>query len=262
VTALEPEQPDLGPEELPEPTSRADLEPTPPPLPASVAPPIATSDRACAIGMTGSGKSTWCAAIWTVHAGQRILIDVNDAYEPGPDLLLEELGGYCRAERLRDIDWRCRSVHYIPRRQSIEAYNDLYAAIWDRSRLCVWLDESFGPTTANKAPDYLRRVITQGRKRLIRHLACTQEPMNVLPVLYTQAEHVAVFHLTGRPDELARLAPRFGLTMAELADELGRLPEYAYLRSAAGAPSVYRMPPLPAAVIEATERTIYAPKLS
>lgn len=264
MAALEPEQPNCAPEppEESEPERQAvELEPTTP-RPAASPAPIGITDRCAAIGMTGKGKSVWCAALWTLHAGQRLLVDVNDAYEPGPDLLAEESGGYCRAERHRDIDWRCRTVHFVPRRQSMELYNDLYAAIFDRGKICVWLDECYGPTTANRYPEYLRTVIQQGRKRLIRHLAATQEPMNVLPVLYSQAEHVALFKLTGRPDELARLAPRFLMSPNQLAAELERLDEYGYLRSTIGVSQVYRMPPLPLELVERTERTIYAPKYS
>ena len=134
MTALEPEPPEYAPEPPEESELFApagELEPESPP-PASSPAPIGITDRCAAIGMTGKGKSVWCAALWTLHAGQRLLVDVNDAYEPGPDLLAEESGGYCRAERHRDIDWRCRTVHYVPRHQSMERYNDLYAAIFER----------------------------------------------------------------------------------------------------------------------------------
>jgi hypothetical protein len=265
VTALEPEPPDLTPElepEQPDEERRPQLEPAPPVPPATAPPPIGITDRCASIGMTGKGKSVWCRAVFVVHLGQRLLIDVNDAYEPGPDLLSEESGGYCRAERHRDIDWRCRTVHFIPRRQSMELYNDLYAAVFDRGNICVWLDECFGPTTANRYPDYLRTVLQQGRKRNIRHLAAFQEPMNVLPVLYTQAEHVALFKIAQRPDELNRLAYRFLMSPAQLAGELDRLEEHGYLRSTIGSPQVFRMPPLPLELVERGERTFYAPKFS
>lgn len=210
--------------------------------------------------MTGSGKSTILAAMWAEDVGQRLLIDVNDAYTLGP-VALQDPGGYCYAESLKEIDWRARTVHFVPRAQSEKTYNDLYAAIYDRGEMTVWLDESYGPTTSNKAPRWLRTVITQGRKRKIRHLAATQEPMNVLPVIYSQAEHVFLFRLTGRPDELARLAPRFGLTVQQLGDELAGLPDFGYLRaSTSAAGQVYRMPPLPASLLELTRRHVVFPE--
>lgn len=230
------------------------------PAPPAEPPPIRVSDRCAAIGMTGSGKSTILAAMWAVDRGQRLLIDVNDAYELGPDALRDP-GGVCYAERLRDVDFRARTIHFVPRAQAERQFDDLYAAIYDRGHLTVWLDESYGPTTANRAPRWLRTVITQGRKRKIRHLAATQEPMNVLPVIYSQAEHVFLFRLTGRPDELGRLSPRFGLSVQELGDELQRLPDFGYLRASTSAPgAVYRMPPLPAELLERTRRHVLFPE--
>lgn len=214
-------------------------------------PPIRASDRVCAIGMTGSGKSQLLAHLWAIYPGQRILIDVTDACELGPDAIADERG-YCRAEVVRDIDWRMRTVHFVPRAQSDRLYDDLYAAIFDRRDICVWLDEAYGPTTASRAPRWLGTVLRQGRKRNILHLAASQEPVNVLPVIYTQAEHLALFRLSGRPDELRALAPRFRLSADELAAELDRLPEHGFLRTSILDRMVRRKPPLPAQVIEHT----------
>lgn len=227
-----------------------DSEPVPP------APPIRPTDRCCAVGMTGSGKSMLLAQLWSIYPGQRVLVDVTDACELGPAATSDERG-HCVAERVRDIDWRARTIHFIPRAQSDRLYDDLYAAIFDRGNVCVWLDESQGPTTSNRWPRWLRATITQGRKRSIFHLAATQEPMNVVPVIYSQANHLFVFRLTGRRDELDALAGRLGLTWRDLAAELEDLPEYGYLRHSIGPNQPVRaMPPLPPDVVAATERHV------
>lgn len=213
-------------------------------------PRIAVSHRCASIGITGSGKSTIFAHLFAVFRGQRLLVDVNDACELGPAATVKDAGGYCYAESVREIDWRARTVHFVPRAQNERAYNDLYAAVFERGNMLVWLDESFGPTEPNKVPRWLRTVVTLGRKRNLLHLAAMQEPMNVAPVLYTQAEHVFLFRLSGRPDELGRLAPRFGLRPDELQRELASLPEFGYLRHTIGHEQVWRMPPLPAGLVE------------
>ncbi len=196
------------------------------------------------------------AHLWSIYPGQRVLVDVTDACELGPAALTDERGHQV-AEKVRDIDWRARTIHFIPRGQSDALYDDLYAAIFDRGSMCVLLDESQGPTSASRWPRWLRTTITQGRKRNILHLAATQEPMNVVPVIYSQAEHLFVFRLTGRQDELARLAPRLGLTWRDLASELEQLQPFAYLRHTIGPDEpIRRMPPLPADVVAETERHV------
>jgi energy-coupling factor transporter ATP-binding protein EcfA2 len=224
--------------------------------PAPPAPPIRATDRVCALGMTGSGKSTLLAQLWSIYPGQRLFIDVNDRCELGPDALADERGA-CLAERVRDIDWRARTIMFTPRSQSDRLYNDLYAAIFDRGRLCVQLDECYGPTTANRAPEWLRRTIQQGRKEQILHLAASQEPVNILPVIYSQAEHLMVCKLAGRRDDLNAIGLRLGLTIDELQRELETLPDFGYLRHSMGVNQpVRRMPPLPPDVVAHVERHV------
>lgn len=219
--------------------------------------------RYAAVGMTGSGKSVWCAYLWSIYPGQRVLLDVNDDYELGPASLADDAGGACVAEQAAAIDWNARTIRVAPRSQGEQTWNDLYAAIWQRSELghglCVWLDESYGPTAANRAPRWLRTTITQGRKRRIMHLAAMQEPVNVLPVLYSQAEHLALFELTGRPSDLEGLAKRFRMTADELAIELARLPKFGYLLSSTAAPTPLAMPPLGEPELELVRQHVTMP---
>ena len=219
--------------------------------------------RYAIIGKTGSGKSILSGYLWSIYPGQRILVDVNDDYELGPAALADEAGGFCEAEQVRRIDWNARTVRFVPGNQSERLFNDLYAAIWARASeghgLCVWLDESYGPTDAHRSPRWLKRVLTQGRKRRIMHLACMQEPVNVMPALYSQAEHVALFELAGRPDDLAALSRRFGMNERELALELGRLPKYGYLLSSLGQERPLAMPPLGPGELEQVRRHVLMP---
>ena len=231
-------------------------------------PAIRPDDRVIAIGMTGSGKSTILGNLWAAYPGQRLLIDVNDGYELGPASLDPETGGGCKCENVAGIDWRARSIHLVPRSHSQQAYDDLYAAIWERAGhgygICVWLDEAYGPTTPNVAPRWLRAAITQGRKRRILHLAATQEPVNVLPVLLSQANHMFCFQLGPRPDDLDRVARRFGWRGPELQHELAQLAQdegrFGYLRQSLGEdPRVFAMPALDEAALRFTRRHVLMP---
>jgi hypothetical protein len=275
----EPEQPETGgvvgragspqgrsgapdaPDPLEEP-----LDPLEEPLEPVSGPPaprlIRRSDRVVALGKTGSGKSWTLGALFADYAGQRLLVDVNDAYELGPAC---EPDGVCIAHRVREIDWRARSIRFVPSGREAD-YEDLYAAVWQRGRMLVWLDEAYGPTTASRCPHWLRRVVTQGRKRDILHAAATQRPAHVLPDLITQAEHALVFELPPYEPDLRAVAIRLGMTSDELAGELRRLPRVpghgtatGYLRHDLGHDQILRMPPLPPATIARVSRTVVMP---
>jgi hypothetical protein len=213
---------------------------------------IRLGQRAIAVGMPGEGKSALCADVFARYGGQRILIDVQDAYELGPASLAE---GACEASSVSEIDWRFRTIRYVPRRLSQREYDDVYAAIEARGNLLVWLDEAYGPTTSASCPLFLRKVITQGRKRRITHLTTTQRPARIEPTLLALSEHAYVFRLV-HPDDVDRVAQRVGADKRELAQLLAELPDHGYLYSAAGGRELVRMPPLPADRLEAARQHV------
>lgn len=251
----------------PEPVATETGNDPPPPADDSApaaARPIRKSDRVIALGKTGSGKSQLLLHLWAIWQGQRLLVDVQDHYELGPDALAEKPEP-CVAERVRDIDWRARTIRYVPRGTQTD-YNDLYAAIYQRGKLMVLLDEAYGPTTANRCPTWLRRVVTQGRKRQILHMAASQRPANILPELINQSEHAFVFDVGGRPDDLDAIGLRMGLRGRELGELLGTLERLdlasdvtGYIRHDLGSPNLIRMPPLPPEIIASTARVVINP---
>lgn len=240
--------------------------------------PILPHERVMAVGMPGTGKSELLLALWAEEPGQRLLIDVQDAYYLGPDALNDELGVQ---EVLGDpaaIDWGVRTIRYVPRlagKAARDEFEDLYAAIWARAQryeqlgqLTVLLDESYGPTEANYAPAYLTTALTQGRKKKLRHLAGNQRPAKVAPELFETADHLFVFLMGGRRDDLDRIGERLGWNGAEVGEALRELADthgymdgdrlrcHAYLRHRAGNLEVHSFPPLPPHVLERTRRHV------
>lgn len=236
-------------------------------------------ERVAAVGMTGTGKSEVLLALWAEDQGQRLLIDVQDAYYLGPAVLEDERGYQEVHGDPRAIDWRVRTIRYVPRRAGAAArqeYDDLYAAIWNRAQhfrtlghLTVLLDESYGPTTANYAPPHLMLALTQGRKKHLRHMAAMQRPAKVAPELLNQAEHAFIFDVGSRRDDLDAIGERLGwngrevgAALRELADEFGysdrdgRFRVHAYLRHRLGQREVFTFPPLPPTVLQATHRHV------
>lgn len=215
---------------------------------------IRQGQRVLAVGMTGEGKSQMLAHLFAVHTGQRLLVDVQDHYELGPGAGEDAIS----VEKVSAIDWRARTIRFVPRRLTAAEFDELYRAIYAQGNVLVWLDEALGPTTAHSTPLWLRRVITQGRKRRITHMAATQRPHGIERTLVNQSEHAFVFRLVD-PDDIQTMSYRLGMSARELATELGVLPQWGFLYHELGQREVQRFPPLPAGLIGEAQRVVVIP---
>lgn len=216
---------------------------------------IRLGQRVLAVGNTGEGKSELLAHLYAIHRGQRLLVDVQDHYELGPDAREEDA---LEVERVRDIDWRRRTIRYVPSSLSGREFDDLYRAIYERGNLLVWLDEAEDAAPVGRVPPWLKKTVKQGRKRRITHLAATQRPHGVERSIRNQSEHAFVFKLVD-DDDLNEISYRIGLNARRLAAELQALPDHGYLRHTIGERQIVAMPPLPASIIAYTRRHIVNP---
>lgn len=221
---------------------------------------IKQGERVLAVGTTGTGKSQALADVFARHTGQRVLIDVQDHYELGPAAVDE---GASEASRPREIDWRQRTIRYVPSRDNAKEYNELYSAIFRRGNVLVWLDEAEGPTSSHSSPLWLRRTVKQGRKYGITHMAATQRPSGIERAIINQSEHAFVF-LTSDEDDLRSLAARLGVHWRELAGTWGdtggrELWRAGYVYHRLGSGELVKMPPLPAERIAAARRHVIIP---
>lgn len=220
--------------------------------------PIRRGDRAFAAGNTGKGKSELFLHLFSIYRGQRLLVDVTDHYDFGPEALAEKPPPLTVSDP-RKIDFRHRTIRYVPKSLSRREFDDLYAAIWHRANLLVLGDEMEDIGPAGSAPLHVRKVLKQGRKRLITHLGTSQRPHGVERAAYNQAEHLFVFPLVDE-DDLDALSYRLGVNPRELARLLNELPEHGYYRHRLGTPELVKMPPLPADVIAHTRRHLLNPR--
>jgi len=180
---------------------------------------------------------------------------VQDHYDLGPAARAEPA---LEVDRVSDLDWRHRTIRYVPSRLNLREFDELYAAIYARGNLLVLLDEAEDAAPVARVPPWLKKTVKQGRKRGITHLAATQRPRGVERSIINQAEHAFVFRMVDH-DDLQTLSYRLGVSTRELADELGQLERHAYLRHTLGDEHVTVMPPLPADVVAFTRRHISNP---
>lgn len=219
---------------------------------------IKLGQRGIALGDTGQGKSQLVAHLWAIHSGQRVLIDVQDHYTLGPDALVEEPAPL-EVDDAADIDWRHRTIRYVPKRAGdLGELDRLHAAIFARGRVLVWCDEAEDVAPVHRVPVNVRRCVKQGRKHGLTYLAATQRPVGVERAVINQAEHAWIFRMYD-PDDVETVAKRIGMPREELAGKLRSMGDHEFLWHVKGDPNIRHMPPLPADVIAATERHVINP---
>jgi hypothetical protein len=218
---------------------------------------IRLGDRVIAVGKTGEGKSEALLYLFAQHTGPRILIDGADHYTLGPDAIAE---GALEATRPGELDWSHRTIRYVPHRPGdLREMEELYHAIYARGGVLVLADEVEDVAPVGRTPAAVRRVVKQGRKRKITHLAATQRPFGVDPAVLSESEHALIFRLV-RQQDVAAIAPRLGLETDELFTTLRELPKHGHLyHTIEEADVIRRLPPMPASYLELTRRHIRNP---
>jgi hypothetical protein len=222
---------------------------------------IELGSRAVAVGKTGSGKSRALARIFAGYEGQRIVADVNDDYDLGPDSEKDGLVAHGPGE----LDWTARTIRYVPRSGSMKEWDRFYAAVWHHASngggpLLVWLDETEGPTSASPAanPQMLRKTIGQGRKKRITHLAAAQRPSGIYRPILNQSERAYFFQTEDR-DDLDAIAFRLRLDARSLATLMDELDDHGFLYHRIGGGPIQREPPLTAEELAAIDRVLRMP---
>lgn len=199
------------------------------------------------LGRKGSGKSYLAARLWETWPYDRLAIDPTGDARVGDDV-----------ERLEDplpIRWpalpdkeRRSSLHYVPDVGSATYSDDLDRAVglaFGRGRCLMWLDEVGELTRANRTPPNMRRFLHQGRHKRISALMCGPRPIDVDPLVISQADYVYLFHLP-HPRDKERVAGCIGIKPDELAAAIDALGEHCYLRYDARTRDLVEFPPLPA----------------
>jgi hypothetical protein len=110
----------------------------------------------------------------------------------------------------------------------LAAYDELYRWVLGAGPRYVWLDEAAVAFPVRGTPTAPRRMLVQGRKRMLGHVACHTRPRELDPNIVAQADHLAAFALPV-PDDRRRIAELAGLNPAMVDELMAQLPEFGFL---------------------------------
>lgn len=201
-------------------------------------------------GRKGTGKSELARAFWTSYPYDRLVIDPTGDVDPGDDrarLLEDPLPTRWPASLGREGE-RLTLVHRP------DVGSDTYRDDMDRAaglafshgRTLLWVDEVGELTSANSTPPAMRRVLHQSRHRRLSTLFCGPRPIDINPLVISQADYVACFDLPN-PKDRARVADNTGLELRTFEAALAKATrtEHGFVWWDARGRRLLIMPPLP-----------------
>ncbi len=208
-------------------------------------PEIRLNDRVAIFGGTGSGKSILAQVMFRSLPVEwwKLIIDITDSIiEP------TALTFYDPTEIPWDKAYNLRFVPDIDLDLE-EQINALYLNIFYHGACWVWLDEANEITTAHHTAFGLRKVLLQGRKAYVGHLSCTPRPADISKSIVTQSQYLITFALVDYDDRI-RVARYIGMTADEFDSEISQLQEHEYLLYDVAYRNLYRVPAIPAEVVD------------
>lgn len=222
-------------------------------------PPPAKFDAAASafvaiFGKKGSGKSVLGRHIFESYPHDRIVIDVTG-----------DEGGLAAAQTIREIPDRWpveassliapghrkrQTLRYLPDMGSPTHREDLDRAIgiaYQHRRTCAWVDEVMQVFPAGRTGPWGTRALHQGRHRQLSLILCGPRPVDIDPLVLSQADRVYLFQML-HPLDIARAAGHMGVDPKRLEAAVRALPRFGYLCFDAAAPpddNLWEYPPLP-----------------
>jgi DNA helicase HerA-like ATPase len=193
--------------------------------------------RVAVIGRTGSGKTqmgTWLLSEAPFTQMPWVIIDFKY------DALLNATG------RIKEIgltekvpsDPGLYIVH--PHPDDIGDLEKFLKRIWEQENTGVYIDEGY--MIPDSAP--FRALLTQGRSKRIPVITLSQRPAWISRFVFTESEHLCIFHLQHRRDQ--KVVEEF------IPDDRGvslrnRLPQYCSYWYSVSADHVFKLSPVPKA---------------
>lgn len=200
--------------------------------------------NATIIGRKGSGKSVLARRLWDTYPGDALVIDPTGDFRVPDATTVREVPARWPG---RDPDEGPVRLRYLPDPGSASYAEDLDAAAglaYRRGDCLLLLDEAGELTSASRTGPALRRILRQGRHRRLSLVACNPRPLEVDPLLLSQADRIFCFRLP-HPRDRDRLAGIIGVPPSELAAGLESLDEHGCLMYDAARHELLVLPALP-----------------
>lgn len=197
------------------------------------------------LGRKGTGKSVLAKRFWDTYPFDRLVIDPTGDVDAGEDAhkLTEPLPSrwpITVTDERTTLDYKAD-----PSSPMYEDELDRAAGLaFHHGKSLLWIDEVGELTRANKTRPHFRRVLHQSRHRRLSLLLCGPRPIDVNPLVLSQADYLALFELPN-PRDRERVADAIGVELRTLEDHLAALDEHGYVWWSTGERQLTVMPPLP-----------------
>lgn len=204
------------------------------------------------LGRKGSGKSVFAREVFrSWPAVDKLVVDPTGDADPGADLGTVTVTTLPR-ELPKPRDGRPAVVRWIATPQSPTYADDLDRAVSlvlfpkDR-RALLWVDEAGEVFPANRTGPHARTLLHQSRHWQASAIIAGPRPMNLDPLVLSQADRVVMYDVP-HPRDRERIAATIGWEPRRLAAELDATRAagpFWFLMYDAHSHTLYRCPPLP-----------------
>ncbi len=172
---------------------------------------IGKSEHAVFVGTNGSGKSVLATSILQCYP-------YVFAIDPKDELKLKDKRVIRNPHDLSKLSHRIVTpIVYAPdpEYQNSETYDSVYEWVYRRENCTIYTDEVFAVmSAADRAPTWMKAILTRGRSLQIRCINSTQRPVSVPLSILSEATHYFMFQLN-MPDDVKRMAGLMGKEVLE-----------------------------------------------
>lgn len=208
------------------------------------------------VGRKGSGKSVLAARFWEGWPGDRLVIDPTGDVDAGDDAekLEQPMPSRWPTNPLAQVDGMAgkkkrSTLRFVPDMGASTYVDDMDRAVglaFTKGNALLWVDEVGELTNASSTPPHVRRLLHQSRHRKLSLMFCGPRPIDINPLVMSQADYIAVFRLPN-PADRKRVADVTGLDLGELEDALAEATavDHGYVWYDVVAEELLIMPPLP-----------------